>query len=163
MAIRRTTPDPDLNGEKRRGVPNTMSAWSAEKGIKETGYGTPHVDELWNVADLTVEVPRLIDRFNIPQNISNIGSKWGGTCENQRAKTYYFTSEDKDAMPGISRLSGAPTDVLKSVLSYDESLTQSICDSFAQDYICFGFEPPQECSELHSSMVKYDLILYQEP
>ena len=30
---------------------------------------TPQVDELWNVADFAVEVPRLIDRFSIPHQI----------------------------------------------------------------------------------------------
>ena len=140
-------------------LPRSIETWSAYEAIIRSGVGTTHIDEVWNVADLSTEVPRLIDRFGIPQNFENQAN----LCENQKASTYTGTSAEKDSESGERHVGGSATDVLKSILSDDESLMQSICDSFAQDYICFGFEPPRQCSELRSSMVKYDLILYQEP
>ena len=133
---------------------------SAHDEIKRSGYGTPSIDEVWNTVDLSDEVPRLIENFDIPQNRSRIGSVHGGTCEHQSASTFMGTSIQKENRVKDAT-AGAPSDVLRSLVS-EESTAQSICDSFAQDYICFGFEPPRQCSELRSSMLKYDLIVYEE-
>ena len=39
-----------------------------------------------------------------------------------------------------------------------ESLLNSICNTFAQDYICFDHEPPEACSLLRSIMKSHNLI-----
>ena len=132
--------------------------------LNRTGYGTPHIDEIWNTVDLSTEIVDVIDRFEIPQNISDIGSRWGGTCENQSATTYFGTTEMKDrenTRQNGNSIRGPESATLHELIS-EASTAQSICDSFAQDYICFGFEPPRECSELHRSMVQHDLIIYDE-
>ena len=172
MAMRRTVHETKKKDKSNRppfeegsnpiigSLPLTVDAMSTHRDIRRFGYGAPHIDEVWNTENLSAEIVELIDRFNIPQNATEIGSRWGGTCENQSAKTYYGTTEQKDEKQK-GGLAGPVSTTLRELLS-EESTAQSICDSFAQDYICFGFEPPRECSELHSSMVKYDLILYEE-
>ena len=139
-------------------LPLRMPDMMSHDAIRRNGFGTPHVDEVWNTLDLSDEVPRLIRRLGIPQRQGLIGSAYNGTCENQSARTYFGTTEEKDKRSSGDASSGAPADVLRAAIA-EEGAARSICDAFAQDYICFGLEPPVQCAELRASMERYDLIV----
>lgn len=139
-------------------LPLRMPDMMSHDAIRRNGFGTPHVDEVWNTLDLSDEVPRLIRRLGIPQRQGLIGSAYNGTCENQSARTYFGTTEEKDKRSSGDASSGAPADVLRAAIA-EGGAARSICDAFAQDYICFGLEPPAQCAELRASMERYDLIV----
>ena len=139
-------------------LPIAMANISSHEDIKRTGYATPRIDEIWNTVDLSAEVPRLISRFDIPQSTNTIGKTYG-SCENQSARTYLGTSKEKDN--GESRAPSPPTATLHE-LAAEVSVAESVCDSFAQDYICYGLQPPRACADLRATMEKYNLVVYND-
>ena len=168
--MRRTVtepPDPRKRGGKKgaprnpvRGtLPLTIPGMTGNEDIRRTGFGTHHIDEVWNTVDLSAEVPRLIARFGIEQDEDQIGSRWGGACEGQKARTYTGTTAQKDSRS--RRSAGPPSDALRALLA-EEGAARGVCDSFAQDYICFGFEPPRQCAALREAMERRGLVVYPE-
>ena len=163
MAMRRTVteargPDAKTVNAILGQIPPAMANISGHPEVRRTGYATPRIDEVWNTEDMSAEVPRLIERFGIQQDAGQIGKRFNGACEGQAPRTYLGTSEEKDAN---DEWPTPPSDRLREVLA-DAQVAEGVCDAFAQDYICFGLEPPRQCAALREMMERYDLVVYEE-
>ena len=146
-------------------LPPSFEAIARHEDVRRTGYATPHIDEVWNTVDLSAEVPRLIERFGIQQDADKIGAVYNGTCEQQSARTYFGTAEQKDTdAVGVKiyhSMQGPPAGELRALLA-EESAARAVCDAFAQDYICFGLEPPRQCAALREAMERRGLVKFKE-
>ena len=169
MGMRRTVENGKLDTDEKRHrartklrdnfiiavLPNTIDALMSHDSIVHRGFGAHRIDEVWDIDKLSDEVTSLISRFQLEQDEHD-----DDECQHQKPRTYYGTTEEKDRRK--SSLWGPKSDTLKDVLAKDEELITLICDTYAQDYICFGFEPPPECEALRNIMTRHGLIVSKQ-
>ena len=149
--------------EEARGREGAGGADGKEPG-HTANFGAAVIDEVWDVTNLSTELASMIERFDMrstdddgadaPVDVHSCVE----SASSADKSSYSGSTAEKDAKG--ERKFGLPSSAYLELLRSAEGARHlvTVCNILAQDYICFGYEPPPECEQLTAIMRTHRLL-----
>ena len=152
----------ELAAGVRRGAHQRGDSPRPEADAAGAHFGAAVIDEVWDVANLSAELASMLERFDVRATDEEGADAPldARACvgDGADAGSYTGSTEEKDASGGreFGLASAEYLEMLRSA-GGGRHLVE-VCDMLAQDYICFGFEPPEGCGRLAALMREHGLL-----